>query len=235
MGLRTLAHQTLGSFWHVPDQLVRLFEGQPRSSRMIRLSKLLLDMLHCNVDRYKVAEHCGFWADTSHLIASKPFLVAASAVPPYEVTPALTLVSLQDSEDHSHHRLVANAVAVTELALGDTTKLRTLLGLPEGPQIQHVIAHLMHTAKTRNAQLESQQNPPAISEAVQADVTAAHAFIVAKLDSCLGLDRRRELMKLARKLMSAPWVMVQRAQRFVVPCDLVFDIDEDLDHGMYCF
>lgn len=30
--------------------------------------------------------------------------------------------------------------------------------------------------------------------------------------------------------MQAPWVMVQAAQKFVAPCELVFDIEEDLDH-----
>ena len=198
---------------------------------MAKHSRMLLDMLQRDVLAYKQHAQDSAWADISHLIATKPFLVRATVLTPYDCSPASPLVSLLDSEDYSHYRLVANAVAVTDPALGDTTQLRSQLSLSTGPQLSHVISHLMHTARARNAQIQSQDMPPDVPTSYQEDVEKAYAFIVGVLGKCLAGDERWELAKLSKWLMEAPWIMVQAAQRFVVPCELVYDIDEDLEQG----
>jgi hypothetical protein len=55
--------------------------------------------------------------------------------------------------------------------------------------------------------------------------------ILERFQFCLTKGEHRELAKLTKKLAEAPWVMVQNPQRFVAPCDLIFEIEEDLEHG----
>lgn len=120
---------------------------------------------------------------------------------------------------------------VLDPLLGDTIQLREQLSLAAGPKPLHVISHLLQSARARNDQLQSQHTPPPLDKLIKEDVERAYTFIVELLGQHLPIQQHKERAKLAKRLMQAPWVMVQAAQRFVVPCDLVFNIDEDLEHG----
>ena len=229
-----LAHDDLPDyrcFLACADQFVRLYEDKDRSGDMSKHSRMLLDMLQRNVDVYQARTAAAAWEEASHLISTKPILVKAAVVSPYKSSPGPVLVSLEDSEDYSHHRLVASVVAVTETTLGDTTGLRAKLGLPAGPQALHVVAHLLHTAQVRNEGLQAGQNPGPLNKLIREDVHKAYSFIIGVVSQYLTKGEQRELVKLTKKLAEAPWVMVQNPQRFVAPCDLVFEIEEDLEHG----
>lgn len=230
-----LAHNDLPDpkcFLACADQFVRLYDGKNRSASMIEHSRLLLEMLQRNVSSYKLRSSEALWEETCHLISTKPIFVRALAVAPYDNTTAPLLVSLQDSEDWTHYRLVASIVPVLEPLLGSSTvQLRQQLSLPAGTQVLHVVDHLLQTARARNDQLQNQHTPPPLDKLIQEDVEQAYEVIVEGLDTYLILEQHKELAKLSKKLMHAPWVMVQAAQRFVAPCDLVFDIEQDLDHG----
>lgn len=167
-------------------------------------------------------------------IATKPILVAASVVSPYEAPSSSVLISLQDSEDYSHYRMVASTVPVSDPKHGGTTVLRELLGLLAGPQPINVITHLLQTAKARNEQMQNQLNPPALDKHIQEDVDSAYVYIVGAVSQALAAGQRRELAKLTKKLVEVPWVMVERVQRFVAPCDLVFDSEEEHGKVPYC-
>lgn len=213
------------------DQFVRLYEEKDRSVSMVKHSRLLLEMLQGNVSSYKLTA-CAQWEDIRHLIATKPIFVRASVVAPYDNTTAPLLVSLQDSEDWTHYRLVGSVAPVLEPLSGSSTiQLREQLSLPAGPQLLRVIDHLLQTARARNDQLQNQHAPPPLDTLIKDDIEKAYKFIVEVLNQDLAHGQRSELAKLSKKLMQAPWVMVQAAERFVAPCDLVFDIEEDLDHG----
>jgi len=229
-----LAHDDLPDprcFLACADQFVRLYEDKDRSADMSKHSRMLLDMLQRNVDVYQTRTAAAAWEEASHLISTKPIFVKAAVVSPYESSPGPVLVSLEDSEDYAHHRVVASVVAVTEATLGDTTELRAKLGLPAGPKALHVVAHMLHTAQVRNEGLQAGQNPGPLNKLIQEDVHKAYSFIIGVASQYLTKDERRELAKLTKKLAEAPWVMVQKPQRFVAPCDLVFEIEEDLEHG----
>ncbi|DBB04155.1 hypothetical protein WJX77_011037 [Trebouxia sp. C0004] len=107
---------------------------------MSKQSRMLLHMLQRNVDGYQARTAAAAWEEASNLISTKPIFVyetpqqKAAVVSPYKGSPGPVLVSLEDSEDYSYHRLVGSAKAVTEATLGDTTELRAKLGLPAGPQ-----------------------------------------------------------------------------------------------------
>ena len=123
------------------DQFVRLYEGKDRSVSMVKHSRMLLEMLQRNVSTYKLRAY-RLW-ETRYLISTKPIFVRATVVAPYASTSAPLLVSLQDSEDYAHYRLVASAVPVLEPLLGDTIQLREQLRLAAGPKPLHVISHLL--------------------------------------------------------------------------------------------
>ncbi|KAL0056228.1 hypothetical protein WJX82_009008 [Trebouxia sp. C0006] len=216
----------------LPNQFVRLYEDKDRNADMSKHSRMLLDMLQRNVDAYQTITAAVAWEETSHLISTKPIFVKAAVVSPYESSPSPVLVSLEDSEDYSHHRLVASVVAVTEATLGDTAELRAKLDLPAGPQAVHVVAHLLHTAQVRNEGLQAGQNPGPLNKLIQEDVQKAYSVIIGVVSHYLTKGEHRELAKLTKKLAEAPWVMVQNCQRFVAPCDLVFEIEEDLEHAI---
>ncbi len=229
-----LAHDDLPDprfFLACADQFVRLYEDKDRSADMSKHSRMLLEMLQRNVGLYQTRTAAAAWEEASHLISTKPIFVKAAVVSPYESSPGPALVSLEDSEDLSHHRLVASAVAVTEAALGDTTELRAKLGLPASPQALHVVAHLLHTAQVRNEELQTGQTPGPLHKLIQEDVEKAYSSIIEVVCQYLTKGERRDLAKLTKKLAEAPWVMVQDPQRFVAPCDLVFEIEEDLENG----
>ncbi len=194
-----LAHDDLPDhrcFLACADQFVRLYEDKDRSADMSKHSRMLLEMLQRNVGLYHARTAAAAWEEASHLISTKPIFVKAAVVSPYESSPGPVLVSLEDSEDYSHHRLVASAVAVTEAALGDTTELRAKLGLPAGPQAVHVVAHLLHTAKVRNGELQTGQNPAPLHKLIQEDVQKAYSFIIEVVSHCLTNGQHRELAKL---------------------------------------
>lgn len=185
---RGLAHDDLPDpkcFLTCADQFVRLYQGKDRSVSMVKHSRLLLEMLQRNVTSYKLSAYAQ-WEDTRHLIATKPIFVRASAVAPYDNTAAPLLVSLQDSEDWTHYRLVASVVPVLEPLLGSSTiQLREQLSLPAGPQPQHVIDHVLQTARARNDQLQNQHTPPPLDKLIQEDVVKAYKLMVEVLDQYL--------------------------------------------------
>ena len=235
-----LAHDNLQDhrcFMACTDQFVRMYEGKYRTAGMSKHSGMLLEMLQCNVESYKARIPQAEWEEACHLMSTKPFLLKAAVVSPYDSNAGPLLVSLQDSEDYTHYRMVANAVAVTEPSLGDTIQLRAMLGLPAGPQPQHVVTHLLHTAEARRQQMQSGHNIGPLNKHVEEDVQKAYEYLVRLVSQQLASKQHRELAKLTKKLREAAWVMVQTSQRFVAPCDLVFEIDEDQEGGkpLACF
>ena len=233
-----LAHDDLSDaklFLACADQFVRIYEGKNRSNSMLRHSKMLLDMLQRNAASYRATSQTE-WADTSYAIFTKPILVTATITTPYTAQHAQgsPLISLQDSADYTLFRIVANAVPVTDPALGDTTQLRSSLDQPAGPQPMHVVTHLLQTARDRNQQLQNEEQSPALDKHIQEDVDKAYAFIVSTVRQYLVAGQHRELGKLTKQLAQAPWVLVQKVQKFATPYDLVFDTEEDLDHGKCC-
>ena len=151
-----LAHDDLPDaklFLACTDQFVRLYEGRERSDSMLRHSKMLLDMLQRNAASYRAATSRADWEETSYVISTKPILVTATVTTPYTAQhgPGSPLISLHDSADYTHFRMVVNAVPVTDPTLGDTIQLRGALGQPAGPQPMHVVTHLLQTAKGRTS------------------------------------------------------------------------------------
>jgi len=70
-----------------------------------------------------------------------------------------------------------------------------------------------------------------LNKLIHEDVHKAYSVIIGVVSHYLTKGEHIELAKLTKKLAEAPWVMVQNPQRFVAPCDLVFEIEEDLEHG----
>lgn len=87
---------------------------------------------------------------------------------------------------------------------------------------------------TSSKQLQREEQPPALDKHIKEDAEKAYAFIVSTAREYLTAGQHRELGKLTKKLAQAPWVLVQKVQRFAAPYDLVFDTEEDLDHGKCC-
>ena len=198
---------------------------------MLQHSKMLLDMLRRNTRSHTAT--ATDWDQTSHEIYTRPILVTASVTTPYAFQHGRgsCLTSLQSSADYAHFRVVVNAVPVTDPALGDTDWLRSFLAQPAGPQPMHVVNHLLQIARDRNQQLQSEQHPPALDKHIHEDVEKAYAFIVRTVQQHLRVGQHKEVARLNKKLARSPWVLVEQAQRFAVPYDLVFDTGDELDHG----
>lgn len=141
------------------------------------------------------------------------------------------LVSLANSEDYSFHRLVSSAAALTDPAMGDTTGIRTLLGLPAGPQPINVIKHLLNTAQARNRELSAGAAAKTVPSNVQDDVKEAYSIIVDTVSNLLTASgAKHELSKITTMLSQSPWVLVQ-SKKFVSPELLYFDLDEESTEG----
>jgi len=112
----------------------------------------------------------------------------------------------------------------------DTAELRRMLELPEGPQAEHVILHLLMTAGERNAELHSQSTAAPIAQMIRQDVAAAYQHIVKEISKQLRNGQDGCLSQTAKDLSEAPWVMVHDHE-FVPTEELYFDIDEETQNG----
>ena len=117
-----------------------------RNSSMSRdtsrqVSRYLVNMLCSHVSTFQKSSN---WS-TGQAAAAKIFTCPELPFP-YSSSTSAAFVSLADSADHEHYRVVALAVPVTDNAHGDTKRLRAKLGLPTHPELQHVVKHLLKTA-----------------------------------------------------------------------------------------
>lgn len=198
-------------------------------STMLRHSMQLASMLRDNVTAYRRSCGHGLWDRARESLATIPIFMAAQLTLPYKTCTDECLVSLEESADHACHRLVSNILPITHAGM-DTAELRRMLELPEGPQAEHVILHLLMTAGERNAELHSQSTAAPIAQMIRQDVAAAYQHIVKEISKQLRNGQDGCLSQTAKDLSEAPWVMVHDHE-FVPTEELYFDIDEETQNG----
>ncbi len=198
-------------------------------STMLRHSMQLASMLRDNVTAYRRSCGHGLWDRVRESLATIPIFMAAQLSLPYKTCTDERLVSLEESADHACHRLVANTLPITHAGM-DTAELRRMLELPEGPQAEHVILHLLMTAGERNAELHAQSTAAPVAQMTRQDVAAAYQHTVQEISKQLKDGQDGCLFQMAKDLSEAPWVMVHD-HKFVPTEELYFDIDEETQNG----
>lgn len=203
-------------------------------------------LVHCLYDNLALYEadcnwqHPAAWNQFKTLVATCKMFVPANLPPPFALFQRPSLVGLQDSGELVDHPLIGNATAVISAAMNmgelrTTAKLRTLLGLPEGPQLAHVATHLVQTVAAGLASPEPDFSGNDMLTVQQ--LARCYAVIVdgvnTKLVARQGLDR--ELQHVNTQLASHAWVLLPDGS-FVRPNQLCFDFVENSVHGKrHCF
>ena len=141
-------------------------------------------------------------------------------------------MSLADSADHSHYRLVALAVPVIDNAHGDTHELRAKLGLPTEPDLKHVVDHMLKMAAAGHLKAMSQQTSNPLTGLLLEDIKQAYQYIVHHVRQSLASGGSL-LETLKPRLAEGCWVLVSD-YKFVRPSELCFDLEEDKNHGKHC-
>ena len=191
-----------------------------------KLSRGLADMLHGNVDAFQRASR----SNTAQ-IASCPVFKSAELQFPYNSTQP-EFVALAGSADHDHYQLVSLALPIIDNPHGDTQALRCKLGLPVQPKLQHVVDHLLTMAANSDLKTLLKQGSP-LREFVLAGIQRGYQFIissVSKVQAEAGYWDTREMGDASGRLKSGAWVLVQNC-KFVRPCELCFDLEEDTSQG----
>ncbi|DBA97093.1 hypothetical protein WJX77_010501 [Trebouxia sp. C0004] len=140
-----------------------------------RLSRLLGDMVQGNADSYQNNRD----ASTSLSVSACPVFKSADLHFPYSSNcehPAFT--SLRHSTHHDHYRLVSLTAPVTDNAHGDTRELRTKLGLPAEPVLEHVVSHTLQMAAAGHMEALSKQSSKPLFDNLLQDTQQAYQFIV---------------------------------------------------------
>ena len=227
-------------FLECAKRFSELSSSQSRSRDDIkRLSWSLVNMLHANVSAYQQRGYAWeyAWTHVKAQISACAVFKTAELHFPYKSSSSSSsqqaFVSLADSADHDHYRLVALAVSVTDNAHEDTKTLRGRLGLPSEPVLEHVVDHMLKMAASGHfeAALSKQMSKP-LSDILLEDIKQAYLFIVNSIGQklALGQGRDADLGKTAGRLGQEPWVLVQ-GSKFVVPSELCYDLEEDTHHG----
>ena len=223
-------------FLECAQRFSELSSSQSRSRDDIkRLSWSLVNMLHANVSAYQ----CMYaWTHAKAQISACAVFKQAELQFPYNSSSSSSsssqqgFVSLADSADHDHYRLVALAVPVTDTAHGDTKTLRGRLDLPSEPVLEHVVDHMLKMAASGHLQALSKQMSNSLSDILLEDIKQSYLFIVNGIGQKLavGQGRDADLAKTAGRLRQESWVLVQ-GSKFVVPSELCYDLEEDTHHG----
>ena len=191
-----------------------------------QLSRGLADMLHGNVDAYQLANR-----PNTAQTASCPVFKSAELQFPYKsIQPEF--VALAGSADHDHYQLVSLALPITDNSHGDTKALRRKLGLPVQPELQHVVDHLLTMAGNSDLKAALKQGSP-LREFVLAGIQQGYQFIInsaSKVQAEAGSWDIGETADASGRLKKAAWVLVQDC-KFVRPCELCFDLEEDTSQG----
>ena len=217
-----LAHASIPD----PNFFIRCSERFSGKSRGLtrddkrRLSRNLADMLHRNVDAYLLASR----RDAAQIASCPVFKPAELQFPYKSIQPQF--VALASSADH--HQLVSLALPVTDISHGDTKALRRKLGLPIQPKLQHVVDHLLKL--TANSDLQAALKPGSpLREFVVAGIQQAYQFIISRVQAEATWDTGEMALESIR-LKEGAWVLVQDC-KFVRPCELCFDLEEDTSQG----
>jgi len=227
-------------FLECAQRFSELSSSQSRSGDDIkRLSWSLVNMLHANVAAYQGGYT---WTHAKAQISACAVFKQAELQFPYKSSSSSSssssnsgqqaFVSLADSADHDHYRLVALAVPVTDNAHGDTKALRGRLGLPAEPVFEHVVDHMLKMTASGHFEALSKQMSNPLSDTLLEDIKQSYMFIVNSIGQKLavGQGRDTDLGKTTDRLGQEPWVLVQ-GSKFVVPSELCYDLEEDTHHG----
>ncbi len=199
-----------------------------------RHSISLINMLRRNISKYSMASALS-WDAIKTYLADCPIFLAAELGFPHDMGPKQQLISLRDSTDHAHYRVMANAVAVISNAMGPTSLLRSELNLPMEPRLELVVHHLLKTVKADSvAALFAMPRSRAgnVLEILIEDIDHAYGHVVEGMDKLLAAgDNKR--FSLANCLYLDPWVLVDGG-KFVVPNELCFGAAHNSIQGTIC-
>lgn len=189
-----------------------------------RLSRGLVNMLHANVDAYQQSPD---WSWTKDKVIACPIFKSAELQFPYNSAHP-HFVSLASSADREDYQLVSLSIPVIDNAHGSTKFLRSKLGLPAEPKLEHVVDHLLKMAAAPDIEAVLQLRSQA-DFALQG-IEQGYRYII----NCISLRMQNssdlELAGVSRRLVQEPWVLVQ-GSKFVRARELCFDLDKDTSQG----
>ena len=184
-----------------------------------KLSRGLVHMLEDNVAAYsRSSSKAG--------LATCPVFTTAELQYPYSSAQP-EFVSLADSADHDHYLLAALSLPIIDNSHGDTKALRHQLRLPKQPSLAHVVDHLLKLVATPD--LGSSLMLPG-HEFVLDGIRQGYQFIINSVSKSMAEGSLPNLGRESDRLAQEAWVLVQGC-KFVRPCQLCFDLEEDTDQG----
>ena len=195
-----------------------------------RFSRGLVDMLHSNLAAYTYWS-ARTWDAARAGIAACPIFKTAELQFPYNSTQP-EFVALASSADHDHYQLVSLALPVTDNSHGDTQALRRRLGLRNQPGLKHVVEHLLKLTAMPELKAVLKPGSP-MRQFVLEGIQKGYQFIIKEVSAWTGSQSMATLADESNKLAQGAWVLVQDC-KFVRPCELCFDLEEDTSQGTVC-
>ena len=200
-----------------------------------RLSRGLVEMLHGNMAAYTLGHaRNGLSISARARIAVCPVFKTAELQFPYNSTQP-EFVALASSADHDHYQLVSLALPVTDNSHGDTKTLRRQLGLRTQPGLTHVVDHLLKLTAMPDLKAALKHGSP-MRAFVLDGIQKGYQFIisiVSEVAAKAGSEGIAILADESSRLAQGAWVLVQDC-KFVRPCELCFDLEEDTSQGTFC-
>ena len=232
-GLRQLGTADPDFFISCAERFTGMSNNLTRDEKR-RLSRGLADMLQSNVtvDTYWNAQTRNV---TRARIASCPIFKTAQLQFPYNsIQPEF--VALASSADHDHYQLVSLALPVIDNSHGDTKALRRQLGLHDQPGLKYVVDHLLKLTAMPDLKAALQPGSP-MHKFMLEGIQKGYQFIISIVSGILTRAGSHQGMTIladeSNKLAQGAWVLVQDC-KFVRPCELCFDLEEDTSQGTVC-
>ncbi|DBA87163.1 TPA: hypothetical protein ACH3X2_005211 [Trebouxia sp. C0005] len=155
-----------------------------------KLSRQLVNMLLDKISMYlRRASRTSAPETIRQQIANCAVFTRAELQFPYSSSIQPPFVSLADSTDHDHYRLVALSMPITDTVHGSTKELRALLGLQTEPQLDSVIDHLLKTAAAGHIQTLSNQTSNPLLDILLQDDEQAYGRIVRSISEADPVSR----------------------------------------------
>ena len=225
------------------SQLEKLADTLFTGHKLEETSAQLVQCLIANLSRYEAdcnRRHPQAWQQFQTFLTHCKMFTPAVLPTPFTLFQPPSLVAVHDSGELADCPLMGNGAAVISNAmnmgkLGTSPQLRTLLGLPEGPQLAHVATHLVQTVAAGLASPDPRfdgKDKLTVQQLMQ-----CYSLIVdgvnAKLAAGQGMDR--VMQHVSTQLASHCWVLLPD-RTFVKPNQLCFDFVENSVHGkQQCF
>lgn len=214
------------------SQLASFLRREQLRTMSTALLKMCQHIATSKQGQQQTAQQIQKWASVRAILVRLPIALTAELPFPYNASAWPLLMSMEDTADYRHHRIVSSATAVTDRQLGDTEQLRSSLGLPTDPLLHDIVQHLLCTISAEHPTPILRQQHHPLKEVVKADIMQAYQRIFGAVDTCIARGQVQSgiFCEVTQTLKETPWVLVGDST-FLSANRLVFDLCTDSTTG----